>query len=348
MKYLIKPLVFLCSILLLSSCGKAGADSGTAKVTPVNLVVTSVVSTDGSGNVAFTATAQNAVSYGFEFGNGDVKTVPSGATSYQYTLAGSNTYTVTVTASGSTGITLKKSIEVTVTVTQQVPTLFWSDEFNVDGAPDPTKWTHELGAGGWGNAELQYYTSRRENSIVEGGVLKVKAIKENYSGSNYTSARMVTKDKFAFKYGTVEVRAKVPTGVGTWPAIWMLGSNISNVSWPACGELDIMEHLGRDLNKIYGTLHYPGRSGGTADGSTKMIANATTEFHLYKVEWTAAAIKIYVDNELYHTTVNSASIPFNHDFFFIINMAMGGNFGGAMDPAVTSATMEVDYIRVYK
>lgn len=150
------------------------------------------------------------------------------------------------------------------------------------------------------------------------------------------------------KYGKVEVRAKIPAGVGTWPAIWMLGADIGTAGWPACGEIDIMEHRGSELNKIFGTLHYPGRSGGNADGNTKVIANATTEFHLYTLDWSAASIKIYADNILVHTVANSTAIPFNHDFFFILNLAIGGNFAGAVDATLSNATMEVDYIRVYK
>ena len=214
--------------------------------------------------------------------------------------------------------------------------------------PDPAKWGYDLGAGGWGNNEAQNYTSRADNVVVMNGSLKITARKENYNGSSYTSARMLSKDKFSFKYGKVEIRAKLPAGAGTWSALWMLGSNIGTAGWPACGEIDIMEHLGRSLNKIYGTLHYPGRSGGNADGNTKMISNATTEFHIYSVEWSAVAIKISVDGQLIHSVANSASIPFNHNFFVIMNVAMGGSFGGAIDPAFTNAFMEVDYIRVYQ
>ncbi len=218
----------------------------------------------------------------------------------------------------------------------------------MNGAPDPAKWGYDLGGGGWGNNELEYYTSRPENVIVQDGVLKIKAIKETYNGSAYTSTRLISKNKFEFTYGKVEVRAKIPAGVGTWAAIWMLGYNIGTVGWPACGEIDIMEHVGRSLNTIYGTLHYPGRSGGNADGKTKVIANATTEFHLYTLEWNATSIKISADDQLIHIVANSSSIPFHHNFFFILNVAMGGGLGGPVDPAFTNATMEVDYIRVYK
>ncbi len=228
--------------------------------------------------------------------------------------------------------------------------LVWSDEFDVSGAPDPKKWGFDLGTGsnGWGNSELQYYTSRSQNVIVQGGVLKIKAVKESFSGSSYTSARLLTKDLFAFKYGKVEVRAKLPEGKGTWPAIWMLGSNISTAGWPACGEIDIMEHKGNEPNKIHATLHYPGRSGGNADGSSRMITNASTEFHVYKLEWSATSIDIYVDNQMVHSVANNSKIPFNHDFFIILNVAMGGTFGGAVDPGFTNATMEIDYVRVYR
>ncbi len=348
MKYIQKVVTILFSFFVLLSCKKAGADNGAIKIPPANLVLNAVVSTDGSGTVAFTATADNAVSYGFEFGDGNTSALITGTTSHQYTLAGSNIFTVTVTAQSSSALVIKKTIQVTVTVIPPVPVLFWSEEFNTDGAPDPAKWGYDLGANGWGNAELEDYTSRPENAIVQGGVLKINAIKENYNGSAYTSARLVTKDKFSFKYGKVEVRAKLPSGVGTWPAIWMLGSDIGSAGWPASGEIDIMEHLGRTLNTIYGTLHYPGHSGGSADGTTTVIANATTEFHIYSLEWSASSIKIFVDDQLYHTTANSSNLPFNHDFFFIVNVAIGGGFGGPVDPAFTRSTMEVDYIRVYK
>ena len=338
-------LVLVFSLFIGGSCSKD--EGGTpASTAPTNLVVSAVVSTDGSGNVAFTATATNAVTYDFEFGNGVAKAVPSGIVNYQYTNVGTITYTVVVTAKSSAGTSIKKSTDVAVTVNATVPGVFWSDEFNTEGAPDPTKWGYDIGtgAGGWGNSELQYYTNRSENVIVQGGVLKIKAIKENYSGSAYTSTRLLSRGKFDFTYGTVEVKAKLPAGVGTWPAIWMLGSNIQTAGWPACGEIDIVEHRGNALNRIFGTLHYPGGSSGNA----KLIANATTAFHLYKLEWTATAIRILVDDELIHAETNSANIPFNHNFFFLLNVAMGGSFAGAVDPAFTNATMEIDYIRVYK
>jgi beta-glucanase (GH16 family) len=336
------PFYILAILLGLFSCSKK-SDPAPQNLVPSNLVVNANASSDNSGNVSFTATATNAVSYEYDFGNGIFQTVPTGIVTYQYPNGG--TYTVNVTAKGSGGQTISKSLQVTVATALG---LVWSDEFNNNGAPDPAKWGYDLGGGGYGNNELEYYTNRPENVIVENGVLKIKAIKENYNGSAYTSARLLSKGKFEFKYGKVEVSAKLPAGVGTWPAIWMLGANANTVGWPDCGEIDIMEHRGNELNKIFGTFHYPGHSGGNADGATKMISNATTAFHKYSLDWSASVIRIYVDDQLVHSLANSASVPFNHDFFLILNVAMGGTFGGSVDPNFSNAAMEVDYIRVYK
>lgn len=342
----------LIAILLFSyfilGCKKVGAGTVTELPAPTNLLIAANVSTDSSGSVVFTATATNASSYTFEFGTGETKTSTNGIITYQYLLAGTHTYTVNVTATNNSGKSVSKTVDITVTVQSSSGAPFWAEEFNVDGRPDATKWKYDIGAGGWGNQELEYYTDRAENSSVSNGVLKITAKKESYSGSAYTSARLLSQTKFAFKYGRVEARAKLPAGVGTWPAIWMLGGNINTVSWPNCGEIDIMEHRGSELNKIFGTLHYPGRSGGNADGNTKLISNATTEFHIYSLDWTASYIKIYVDNQLIHTVTNTNSLPFNQDFFLILNVAMGGTFAGTIDPNFSAATMEIDYIRIYK
>ncbi len=226
--------------------------------------------------------------------------------------------------------------------------LIWSDEFNYTGKPDSSKWGYNLGAGGWGNEEAEYYTNRIDNAVVKNGTLKIIAKKEKHDSSEYTSARLLTKNKFSFTYSKVVARAKVAFGKGTWPAIWMLGANDEIVGWPDCGEIDIMEHAGNRLNKIYGTLHYPGHSGADGDGATMMVKNVTGAFHIYSMEWDSTFIKIYVDGKLNHTVANSDKIPFNHDFFLIMNVAMGGGFGGPIDPAFKSAAMEVDYIRVYQ
>ncbi len=347
MKIIINIFFSLIGLYLFVSCTKSDIGADTAST---NLVLKTEISTDGSGIVIFTAKADGVASFEFDYGNGDAATVPSGLVTYQYTLAGTYTYPVTVTAKSSSGLTSRKRIDIVVTVNPATPVIVWSDEFNTDGIPDPTKWSYDIGTGsnGWGNLELQYYTSRTENVSVQNGVLRIKAIKENYAGSTYTSARLLTKGLFSFKYGKVEIKAKLPAEAGTWPALWMLGTDIGTVGWPSCGEIDIMEHRGNELNKIFGTLHYPGRSGENANGNTTMISNAATEFHIYSVEWTTSLISISVDNKTYHTVANSNAIPFNHDFFLIMNVAMGGTFGGSIGQNFTNATMEVDYIRVYK
>ena len=180
-------------VMMLLSCGK---DKNTTPSTsaPTNLSVSANVNPDNSGNVTFTASATNATTYEYGYGNGIYQTIPSGLVTYKYSTSG--TYTINVTAKNSSGKTVSKSISITISV---VASLIWSDEFNTDGAPDPAKWGYDIGAGGWGNNELEYYTNRLDNSIVQGGVLKIKAIKENYSGSNYTSARLLSKGKFSFK-----------------------------------------------------------------------------------------------------------------------------------------------------
>lgn len=228
-------------------------------------------------------------------------------------------------------------------------TLVWSDEFDVDGAPDSANWTYDLGTGdnGWGNGEEQTYTSNTDNVIVSGGALKITA---KASGGSYTSARLKSENLYEFTYGRVEVRAKLPASQGTWPAIWTLGANFDTVSWPACGEMDIMEQKGQldDKDTVLGTLHYPGASGGNADGNSIGVPASTTDFHNYTIEWTPDVIKIAVDNEVFHTVINSASLPFNSDFFIILNVAMGGTLGGTIDPGFTEDFMEIEYVRVYQ
>lgn len=312
---------------------------------PSDLTLTADVKTDNSGTVTFKATAKNAVSFEFGYGNGVFVIDTDGEVTYKYPQTGN--YTVKVTAKSASGLTAVKTIQISVTVEMA---LIWSDEFNTPGAPETGKWDYNIGTGsnGWGNNESQYYTSRPENVSVSNGTLKITARRESYLGSNFTSARILTQNKFSFKYGRLEARAKLPAGIGTWPAIWMLGNNINTVSWPACGEIDVMEHVGSQLNKIYGTLHYPGFFGGNAVGGNVTVPNVTTEFKVYSVEWNESTIRFFVDGVPFFTFNNSASLPFNQNFFIIMNVAMGGNFGGTIDPAFNSATMEVDYIRVYQ
>jgi hypothetical protein len=230
----------------------------------------------------------------------------------------------------------------------QYNNLVWEDNFDTNGAPDAANWTYDLGTGdnGWGNGEAQTYTNDADNVIIEDGMLKITARKEN--DGSYTSTRLKSENLYEFTYGRVEVRAKLPASQGTWPAIWMLGANYDTVTWPACGEIDIMEQKGQDKNTILGTVHHPGVSPGSGDTATTALPTSTTEFHNYTVEWTDTTITFLVDDFVYHTVNNDVTLPFSSDFFLILNVAMGGTLGGDIDPAFTQDTMEIDYVRVYQ
>ncbi|WP_370635817.1 family 16 glycosylhydrolase [Flavobacterium sp. JAS] len=276
-----------------------------------------------------------------------------GQSSYEILSITANRMVVRAVMGGSPGLAWYH-IFTTTKPTQNPVTdytnLVWSDEFNTDGAPDATKWGYDLGKGdnGWGNNEKQNYTNSATNVIVQGGNLKITAKKEASGGADYSSARLKSDGKFSFTYGKVEIKAKLPIGAGTWPALWMLGQNYATKPWPACGEIDMMEHVGNNQNVILATLHYPGHSGGQGNTGSKTIANVSTEFHVYKTIWTPSSVKIFVDDELIHSVPNDGSLPFNSDFFLILNVAMGGNLGGNIDPAFSQSSMEIDYVRVYQ
>jgi len=225
--------------------------------------------------------------------------------------------------------------------------LVWSDEFNTDGAPDVAKWTYDIGANGWGNGEKQNYTNLAKNVKVQGGSLIITAIKEASGGAEYSSARIKTQGLYDFKYGTIEMKAKMPKGAGTWPAFWSLGAGAGN--WPAIGEIDFMEFVGAKPLQTQSALHYPNHSGGDAPFKTTVIANADTEFHVYKTIWSPKTIRFFLDGALYFTFDNAdTTLPFHNNFFMIMNVAMGGSLGGTIDPAFTQSSMEVDYVKVYQ
>ena len=230
--------------------------------------------------------------------------------------------------------------------------LVWNDEFNTAGVPATDKWDYDIGDGGWGNNELQTYTNTRTNSWVENGRLYIKAVKNNNS---WTSARMVTRQKGDWLYGRIEVKAKLPSGKGTWPAIWMLPTDWEYGGWPSSGELDIMEHVGYDPGVIHGTAHTESYyfKIGTQKGSSITVPDAMTAFHVYAIEWDAEQIRWYVDDQLYFTFNNEHNTykewPFDKRFHLLLNIAIGGDWGGAqgIDPNLTEAVMEVEYVRVY-
>ncbi len=237
-------------------------------------------------------------------------------------------------------------------------TLVWNDEFNQpDGtAPDSTKWGYDTGGKGWGNHELEYYTSSTNNARIEGGKLVIEARKESFGGRNYTSARLQTRNKWSWIYGRVEARIKVPRGQGFWPAFWMLGTNINVVGWPACGEIDIMENLGREPGIIHGTVHGPGYSGPGGIGGPFTLPGGAAfadDFHVFAIECEPNRIRWLVDDQPYFT-VTPNSLPrgkqwvFNQPKFLLLNLAVGGGWPG--NPDSTTAfpqRMLVDYVRIY-
>jgi beta-glucanase (GH16 family) len=352
-KYLSRiNLIIALNCLLFISCSGSNSDEPVAEnKTPANLKVTAIIvgastqnpNGDGTGKVNFTLSAANATSYKITLGNGETKEVTNGSFSYTYTASGTNSYVLYVSAYNA-----GKFVSTTLTITVVVESkLIWFDEFNTDGTPDATKWTFQIWDPGYVNNELQSYTNRPENTIVEGGVLKIKAIREKYGKGDFTSGRLESNGKFDFTYGKIVIRAKVPTGIGTWPAVWMLGSNIGSVGWPKCGEIDILESVGKNLDQNHSSLHSEGRSGATPDTGIIKVANSNTEFHIYTAEWKADYIKFSVDDKVFYTFANSDKFPFNKNFYLIVNVAMGGIWGGPVDPNFTSSTLEVDYIRVY-
>ncbi len=237
----------------------------------------------------------------------------------------------------------------------------WCDEFDYEGLPHPSKWTLENKGDGFGNNELQFYTRRLDNAKVENGELTITVKKENYSNRNYTSAKLMSRGKGDFLYGKMEIRAKLPMGKGTWPAIWMMPTDSVYGGWPNSGEIDIMEHVGYDQNRIHGTVHTGNynHNKGTQKGNSTKAQDVYNTYHVYAIEWDAKSIKWFVDGVKYHEFKNdeatnpdnsSGNWPFDQKFYLILNVAFGGNWGGAqgIDPNFSSSRMIVDYVRVYQ
>ncbi|MFB9053966.1 family 16 glycosylhydrolase [Formosa undariae] len=275
-----------------------------------------------------------------------------GASSYDIISVTENTLHVRIIQPGFGAwyqvFTSSKPVEGEVDFESEFNDLVWSDEFDTDGAPDATNWTYDLGAGGWGNQEVQTYTDDASNVIVADGILKITARKD---GSTYTSSRLKSEGLKSFKYGRIEAKAKLPGVQGTWPAIWMLGSNFETVGWPLCGEIDIMEQTGGDKNTSLGTFHWfeTSTNAKASYGETLEVTNMASEFHLYTLEWTEEHLIILVDNIQVVKLDNSEALPFyDKEFFMILNVAMGGSLGGDIDPDFTSDSMEIDYVRVYQ
>ena len=230
----------------------------------------------------------------------------------------------------------------------------WQDDFN-GNVVDGTKWSFETGGNGWGNNELQNYTSGT-NTSLNAGILNITARREGSGGREYSSTRMITRGKGDFTYGRFEIKVKLPKGRGTWPAIWMLHSDPIYGVWPASGEIDIMEHVGYDPEKVHASIHTSAYNHvrGTQKSAFKMVPGATDDFHIYRVDWTPYSVKGFIDGAQYFEFVNNntgyAAWPFNKPFFLILNVAVGGNWGGVqgVDNTIFPTTMQIDYVRVYK
>ncbi|MGX7689198.1 glycoside hydrolase family 16 protein [Flectobacillus roseus] len=232
----------------------------------------------------------------------------------------------------------------------------WADEFDYAGAPNPKLWDYDIGGTGWGNNELQYYTNSTNNALVKDGKLSIIARKESLGGKDYTSTRLVSRQKGDFLYGRFEIKAKLPKGLGTWPAIWMLPTDWAYGGWPNSGEIDIMEHVGYDPNVVHISTHslaYYFKIN-TQKTAVKTIPTAITDYHLYRVDWTPYAIRGYIDNEKIFEFVNEnksyAEWPFDKRFHILLNLAIGGDWGGAkgVDNSIFPCQMDIDYVRVYK
>ncbi|TAD99710.1 MAG: glycoside hydrolase family 16 protein [Bacteroidetes bacterium] len=234
--------------------------------------------------------------------------------------------------------------------------LVWADEFEYQGLPDSSKWSYDVGGHGWGNDEKQFYTQKNiKNGRVENGKLIIEAHKEDFEGNKYTSCRLITKGKGDWKYGKIEVRAKLPQGTGTWPAIWMLTST-NPLKWPDDGEIDIMEHVGHDPNVVHGTVHTKAfnHKNGTQKGEKIKVKKAQKDFHTYTIEWTENQIDWYVDNKKYHSFKNNGqgkdAYPFTEAGHLLLNIAVGGFWGEqkGIDDSIFPQKMEVEFVRVYQ
>lgn len=242
--------------------------------------------------------------------------------------------------------------------------LTWSDEFNgADGSrPDPAKWKFTVGGNGWGNSELEYYTDGPQNAVIRGGSLVIRAVKETFTGPNnvkrkYTSARISTKGLFDQVYGRFEARIKIPRGQGMWPAFWMMGIDEKTIGWPACGEIDVMENVGKEPSTVHGSMHGPGYShdrGYSASYKLPGGAQIADDFHVFAIEWEPNVVRFYVDRRLY-ATFTPDWLPagmkwvFDHPFYIILNLAVGGDWPGPPNAnTVFPQEMLVDYVRVYK
>ncbi len=370
MKEQLKNIRFFCffALLLLHfSCGSS--QSNTPDVLPPSNLTITVVSNE-NGRVEILAKAQSTNFYDFQSGEAK-QTTPIQANDgrFIYTYSQAGTYTVKIRAFSTPTVSVEATQSLTINIknTTGIPTagyttpeshqgyrLAWKEEF--DGNALSNDWKYEIGTGngGWGNNELQYY--RSENTSVENGMLIITAKKENFSGQEYTSSRIITQGKRNFKYGRIDIRAVMPEGQGLWPALWMLGESISTVGWPRCGEIDIMEMIGGQPTNdrtAYGTVHWDNNGSYASFGKNyiKPSGKLSESFHVYSIIWDEKTIKWYFDDILYNTidTTPAALSEFQESFFFIVNVAVGGKWPGSPNESTKfPQRMAVDYIRIFQ
>jgi beta-glucanase (GH16 family) len=361
MKIFYTFLSIIALVIMLDGCKE---DEPPKKLIVGNLVVETTISTNGSGLVTIKATADNAVKFVFNYGEGLDEPFNSDNGTTTHTYLSSGTYTVKVQAISADNFATDKSQSISVVVNElpisptgyTTPTtyagmnLVWQDEFTGDQL-NTAFWNYETGPF---NNELQYY--KQQNTSVHNGYLIIKAKIEKVENKIYTSSRLTTQNKKTFKYGRIDIRAIMPKGKGLFPALWMLGSTFSTLGWPKCGEIDIMETIGgggRD-SVAYGTAHWEFNGQHVSYGGHKGLQNGQVlgdEFHVYSIVWTPTEIKWYIDDKKYHTIdITPADlVPFTKEFFFIFNVAVGGEWAGNPDATtVFPQRMVVDYVRVFQ
>ncbi len=233
--------------------------------------------------------------------------------------------------------------------------LLWQDIFDYEGTPDSNYWNIEVAGHGFGNNEAQYYTNRLKNVRVHEGELIITGLKEDYKNRHYTSGKLTTKDKKHLKYGRVEVMASLPKGRGTWPAIWFLGTDMEQVGWPACGEIDLMEHVGHNPETIHFSLHSKTNYHHIGNQPTAVfkLPGILEGFHEYRMDWTEEEVSFYLDKTLMVTFkkqdyIHKAAWPFDKDYYLILNVALGGTWGGTIDDSIFPTEMRVKYVKVYE
>ena len=395
METIIKTMIspFYVALMLFSACSKGNNPEPVISIVDVSQVRTTTESTM-IFNISLDKTVNNSVSVDYTLVDGTATapddyvassgtiTVPANQTrasinvqitgdptnlrqpNLQFTIQLSNPKLCTIGTSTATGTIITQdgtylptdNTGYTTPLTYPGYTLVWSDEFS-GNTLDLSAWNQELGtgSGGWGNNELEYYTNSKKNTFVSSGNLIIEARREDLGNSKYTSGRMTTQNKKVFKFGRIDIRAKLPVGKGFWPALWMLGTNINTAGWPACGEIDIMELIGTTPSISYGTMHWGSSTSHRSKGSSYELSSGdfSDEFHVFSIIWKLDNISSYVDDQLFLETsasdVGAYDYPFNADQFFIFNVAVGGNWPGSPDnTTMFPERMFVDYVRVFQ